>query len=100
MTSVPSNLTMWAGIVGFLMPIVISIIKQSGWSDAAKSVLAFACCLAAAVGTAYFSGNFIGQDVVTCFLITFTIAIGSYYGFYKPTGISGAIEKATSFGRG
>ena len=91
---------MWAGIVGFLMPLLISVIKQATWSEATKSVFAFGACLVASLGTAYFSGNFAGQDIVTCVLITFTIAIGAYYGFYKPTGISKAIEAKTEFGRG
>lgn len=97
MQQVPSNAVMWAGMVGFLMPLAISVIKQTWWPDWVKSVVAFACCFAAAVGTAYFNGNFDGRDVVTCFLVTFTIAMGSYYGFWKPTGIAPRLERATTF---
>lgn len=100
MNSVPNNITMWAGIVGFFLPIAISVITQSGWNDRVKSVIAFICCLIASIGTAYFSGNFAGQDIVTCALIVFTLAIASYVGFWKPSGIAGAIRSVTDVGKG
>ena len=96
MENVPSNAVMWAGIVGFLMPVVVSVLVQTGWNDRAKSVVAFVSCLIAGAGTAYFSGNFVGQDIVTCALITFTVAIATYYGFWKPSGMAGRIEAATT----
>jgi len=97
-SSVPSNITMWAGLVGFFLPIAISIITQSGWSDRVKSAVAFLACLAASVGTAYFSGNFTDRDIITCALIVFTLATASYVGFWKPSGIAPAIRDATTFG--
>ena len=96
METVPGNAVMWAGIMGFVMPVLVSVIVQTGWNSRAKSVVAFVSCLIAGAGTAYFAGNFVGQDIVTCALITFTVAISTYYGFWRPTGMAGRIEAATT----
>ncbi len=96
MGEIPSNLVMWSGVVGFLLPLGISLILQQGWSDGAKSVVAFVCCLVAAAGTAYFSGNFDGTEVLTALLIVFTLAQVTYRGIWRPTGVSPALEAATS----
>lgn len=95
-TQIPANIVMWSGLVGFFMPVVIAIIVQTGWSDRVKSSVAFAACLVAGAGTAYFSGHFAGRDIVTCALITFTLAAASYAAFWKPTGIAPAIRDATT----
>lgn len=96
MDNVPSNTIMWAGIVGFVMPVAVAVVMQSGWSDRVRSLVGFACCLIAGAGTAWFAGNFDGRDIVSCVLVTFTIAIATYYGFWRPTGIAPRIESATS----
>lgn len=91
-----TNAAMWAGIVGFMMPVAISVVVQQAWSDAAKAVAAFGCCLLAATGTAYFSGLLDVTDIARCFLIVWTLAIGTYYGFWKPIGVAPKIEAMTS----
>lgn len=89
---------MYSGVIGFFVPVLISVIVQTGWSDRAKAIAAFLVSLAAGAGTAYFSGNFDGRDVVTCALITLTVGISTYYGFWKPIGVAPAIQAATTFG--
>ena len=99
MTSDPGNMTnaaMWAGIVGFFLPIAASVVIQQKWSRQLKSIAGFLCCVAAAVGTAYFTGLLDPTDIARCFLIIWTLAIASYYGFWKPTEIAPKIEAATS----
>lgn len=91
-----SNAAMWSGIVGFLMPIVISVVVQTKWNDAQKAVAAFGACLIAATGTAWFSGLLDVSDVARCFLIVFTLAMATYYGFWKPIGVAPRIEQMTS----
>lgn len=90
------NIAMWQGILGFAMPLLISVIVQTGWDDRAKSVCAFVCCVIGAVGTAALSGQLDGVDVVTGFLIVFTLAMASYKGFWKPLGIAPALTAATT----
>lgn len=95
MSDVPSNLVMWSGIVGFFLPILIATILRWRWSQQAKAVAAFVVCLIAATGTAYFSGNFEGADVVTAALVVVTITQATYVGVWKPTGVAPAIMDAT-----
>lgn len=97
MSDVPSDLAMWSGLVGFVLPPLMSVIIQSGWSTRVQSVVAFVVSLVAGAGTAWLSGNFVDRDVISCGLIIFTVGVATYYGFWKPTGISPSIERATTF---
>lgn len=98
MPDVPSNLVMWNGIIGFGMPIILSVLIQSRWPEWAKSLVAFVACLVAGYGTAYFAGNLDGRDWVSGALVVFTVAIASYYGLWKPSGIAPAIRRITDIG--
>lgn len=91
-----SNLEMWALVVGFLLPPVLSIVMQTGWSEAVQSVVAFLGCALAGAGTAYFQGDLTGRRFVEAGLVVLVTAIATYKGFWKPTRISPTIEKATS----
>jgi|SRR6478736_942385 len=96
---VPTNMIMWSALVGFFLPLAIEVPKQQTWPSWAKGVFAFACCLLAAAGTAFFSGtlqNF--RDIATAALfVTFT-ALGSYKLLWGPTAsnVTGKIDEATT----
>ena len=96
MDQVPSNYVMWTGPVAFLLPPVLSIVMQQGWSAQVKSVVAFVACVVAAVGLAFWQGNLDGRDVAASALVIVTVAQATYQGFWKPTGIAVGIESATS----
>lgn len=91
-----SNAAMWAGICGFFLPIAAAVIIQQQWNDTMKAITGFLCCIAAAFGTAWFSGIIDPNDVTRCFLVTWTLAIASYYGFWKPIGVAPRIESWTT----
>ncbi len=93
-----SELGAWSAIVGMLLPIVIAMISQSGWGTRARSVLTAAISLVAAVGTVYYTnpgGIETGPLVITVATIL-TLAGSTYRTFWKPTGIAGAVNKATN----
>lgn len=94
--STMSNAAMWAGLVGFFLPLIVSVVVQQRWSDMQKATATFCCCIVAAAGTAWFNGMLDVSDIARCFLIVFTLAIATYYGFWKPTGVAPRIESATS----
>ena len=96
MDQVPSNYVMWTGLVAFLLPPVLSIVMQQGWSAQAKSVVAFVACVVAAVGLAFWQGNLDGRDVAASALVIVTVAQATYQGFWRPSGISGAVESRTT----
>ena len=91
-----TNLAMWSLVVGFVSPITLSIIVQPGWSSRAQAVVAFIWAAPAGGLTAYFGGALNTQDLVSCILIVLVSAISFYKGFWKPTGISPAVENATT----
>lgn len=95
MAEVPSDLVMWSGLVAFAMPAAIAAVNRSAWSPAAKAVAAFLACAAAGAGTAWFSGHFAGREVVSAILVVFTLAIGYYHAWWRPSGLAGRIERAT-----
>jgi hypothetical protein len=93
-----SDILMYSALVGFLLPPVLSIVIQSGWPQRVQAVVAFLACLAAGAGTAYFEADLDGRTWVSASLIVLTTGLATYRNFWKPTGISPAIEKATNLG--
>ena len=94
-----SQLVMWAGIVGFFMPVLLAVVQQPGWSTALRSVVMFVASILAALGTVYLTSGsdaFTAENMVTSFLTIMVTAIATYKGFYKETGIAPKIEIATS----
>lgn len=91
-----SNLQMWALIVGFFMPVVLSIIVQTGWSTQIQAVLTFLASLVAGAGTAYFQGDLTGKRFVEASLVVLVTAVATYHGSWKPSGIAPAIEAKTN----
>jgi len=92
-----SNAAMWALIVGFFLPHLLSVVQQPGWSKGLQSVITFAGSVAAAVGTVLIQNNgWNWHDWVSSTLLILVTAIATYHGLWKPTGIAPAIEKSTS----
>ena len=91
---------MWLLLVGFFLPLAISVIQQQGWSDQLRAIVAFAACAIAGAGTAYFQGDFTGKRIISGILIVAVTALTTYRNFWKPTEISPTIETKTSFGDG
>lgn len=89
---------MWLLVVGFLLPLVISVIQQQSWSDQLRALVAFAACVVAGAGTAYFQGDFTGKRVISGILIVAVTALTTYRNFWKPTNISPTIETMTTLG--
>ncbi|WP_199896714.1 hypothetical protein [Streptomyces niger] len=91
-----TNAQMWALIVGFLSPLLISVVNRPHWSSAIRASVQVAVSVLVGLGTAYFAGDFAGKDIVTSILIASVSAISAYKGIFKPTGMSPAVERMTS----
>lgn len=85
-----TNAVMWAGIVGFLSPLVVQQLARSGLTKQVQALIAFVFCAVVAVPTAAFApGSDLSVDsFVKSALIVFTIAIASYKGFWNPVGVT------------
>lgn len=91
-----TNFEMWNLIVGFVLPPALSIVIQSAWSERLKAIVAFVACAVAGAGVAYFQGELTGQRFVEAGLVVLVTAVATYRNFWKPTGISPAIESRTN----
>ena len=92
-----TSLMLWSAVVGFVLPPVLSVVIQTGWSQQLQGLVSFLACLIASGGTVWFQGDFgDGTDMATAFLLVFTTAIGTYRLYWKPSGIAPAIERSTN----
>lgn len=95
-----TDLYMYAALVGFFLPPVLAILIQTKWSDRVKAVVAFVACLIAGAGTAYLEADLDGRTWVSASLVVLTTGYATFRNFWKPTGISPAIEKKSNVGGG
>jgi hypothetical protein len=100
-----SNLTTdaWYVLVtGPLLPLIISIINQPKWSDGLRAIVAGIVAAIAGAAVAWhaglFAGGFAGVFTAANAVVLFRLASSFYKHFWKPTGVSPAIEHATSVG--
>jgi VIT1/CCC1 family predicted Fe2+/Mn2+ transporter len=95
-----SHFAQVAVAVGALLPILIGVIKQSGWTARTQSVVAFAACAVAALITAWIEGNINVHDLAAAFAYVYGAAIVTYHGLWKPTGADHAVTTRTDVGKG
>lgn len=91
-----TDFEMYALLIGFFLPPALSVVQQTGWSNRLKAVVAFLACALAGVGLAYFQGELTGKRFATGALVILVTALATYRNFWRPTGISPAIETKTN----
>lgn len=91
-----SDLAMWSIIVGFGLPPIVAVLNQPRWLGWVRAVLTVLSCVIAGGITAYLSGALTDKRWTTAALIVGVAAIGSYRTFWRPSGITDAIERGTS----
>jgi hypothetical protein len=93
---VNESLALWSALVGVALPVAVDVLARRRWGSEARALTAFACCLVAAFGTAWFKGDLDDRgDLATAFLAVFVAAITTYNQFWKPSGIALAVREAT-----
>lgn len=92
----PSDLDIWAALVGFLMPPVIAVVNRPTWQPWIRAVVAVAANLVAGGMTAYLTGYLHGVSIIHAVLVVLFAALGSYRVFWQPSKIVPKIEAATS----
>lgn len=84
------------GLVGTILPMIIAIVQQEGWSSRTRSLVAFGVCLVAAGLTAWLQGQLNSTtDLVKAFGVVYVSAMVTYQHFWSPTGIATTVEKST-----
>lgn len=91
----PSSVDQYTAVLGVLLPLLIAAINRAGWPAPAKSSMALAVCLGAAALELVVKGQWALTNFGGNLLTIFFLVVTSYQGFWKPTGISDAVEKRT-----
>jgi ABC-type xylose transport system permease subunit len=90
-----SDLDLWSGLVGFLMPALIAALVQSHWSSQVKGAATVGVCIVGGGVTAWLTGYLHGITVIRAILVVLGAALVFYQIFWKPSKIAPSIEKAT-----
>lgn len=83
-----SDMTLLALLTGVLVPLLVGLFSKL---NAAPNVKAFLNLGLTALGAALATSNQIGfswKPFAINFGVAWAVSVGSYYGFYKPTGTS------------
>lgn len=90
------NMSMYMAVIGWLVPMLISIINQRGWSSEVRGFIAAVVSIATATFGTILSGNWDGEDMTRNILIVLTLSQVSYQTFWKPSKLAPDIEVKTS----
>lgn len=90
------NMTLFMAVLGWLVPMLVSIVNQRGWSSTTKGVIAAVVSIITATVATMLSGNWDNSDMVRNILIVLTLSQVSYATFWKPSNIAPEIEEGTS----
>lgn len=88
-------------LIGTVIPLVVGLLTKLNASSGVKAVTN--ALLAALTGflTEAGSDEFVLGTAVVTVLMTWAVSVATYYGLYKPTGASQAVQRSTSkFGVG
>lgn len=90
-------------IIGAVIPLLVALVTKLHASSTIKSLsLVFLTAVSTVVTQVVAAGGtFDARHLLINFAETFVVAIATYYGVYKPTGVAPAVqEKTAAFGVG
>ena len=85
-------------IVATAIPILTALLTKSSASSSVKSVLTLTLALVATAIQRIITANGVVnlKTAASTFVVTYIIAIATYYGLLKPTGVTGGVNKASA----
>lgn len=86
-------------IIGIVMPLLITLLKQMGWTGKVNMIIAIVACAAAGGLTAWVSGLFTGTAVIVAIATIFSIAQAEYRLFWKGTDTEKLLNYRTSIAK-
>jgi hypothetical protein len=90
------NLSALNLIIGFLSPLVISVINRPTWDSKVKVLVMVLFSVASGFLTALFSDELNPEDLTSTILTIMVASIVSYHGIFKPSEVAPKIERVTS----
>lgn len=92
----PDLLSHWGIVVGFFLPLLLSLILQRHWSTPTKAYVSFGVILVVSAITAYFEGKFASGNLLGVFFSVLAATTVSFQGLWRPTNIAQNLEAATT----
>lgn len=87
----------WGLIFGVVTPLLTSLVQQPKWSSGLRAVVGALVSVLVGVGTCLANGDIHnGQTVLSTIAVVLVAAQATYSQLWKPTGVSPALESATS----
>jgi cell division protein FtsL len=83
-------------IVGILMPLLVSVLKQAGLPRQVNLLIALAACAGAGVLTAYATGQLTGQAIIVSVAIIFSAAQVAYQAYWRDSKLVEWIDGKTT----
>lgn len=90
------NVEAMALIVGVVMPLIVTLVKQSGLDRRWNQLIAIVACALAGAGTAWATGQFTGTTVVAAIAIVLATAQVNYNLLWRDTKTEEVLNLVTS----
>lgn len=91
-----TDLEMWSGLVGFLLPGVIALVQQPRFNGPTRVLVTLAASAGASAVTAALQGQLDWHRWFHSVLVVAVATIAFYHGAWKPSGVAPSLEAGTS----
>lgn len=83
-------------VLGTVMPILVGVVtKQIANRGLKASLLAFFSGASGVLAGAQTAGGVVSRETLLYAAVAWVVAVASYYGWYKPTGVSDKVQEKT-----
>lgn len=86
----------WTAVLALVAPIIIAVLKQSGYTKAQNSLIALSVCLGIGIFDVYYLGLTDPGDIAETVLYVLTAAFASYKMLFQPFGFDDWLTRKTS----
>ena len=96
-----SDLTLFTLLTGVIVPFLVGVLTKLNAPSSVKAVLNLGLTALGSVLATISEVDFNWKIFLVNWAIAWVVSVGTYYGFYKPTGVSDRAAEATAdFGIG
>ena len=86
----------WTAILGLIAPLIIAVLKQSGFSKAQNSVIALGVCLVVGIADAFYFGTVNPLDIAETIFTIISTAFVTYKMIFQAIGFDDWLTEKTS----
>lgn len=83
-------------IAGVVIPILVGLLAKAAAPSGLKAILNAGLTGVAAVLSQTVPGEFTWRTFFTAWAATWVVSVASHFGFYKPVGVTGAVQGSTA----